>query len=54
MISYDNWYLGLSMTEQLELQEEFNFDDWNELSLSQKKNIYQEATGKEPDIYEPD
>jgi len=54
MSSYDNWYLGLSMPEQLELQKEFNFDDWNELSLSQKKSIYQEATGKEPDIYEPD
>lgn len=54
MSSYDNWFVTLPMNEQLELQKEFNFDDWNELSLSQKKIIYQEATGKEPDIYEPD
>jgi hypothetical protein len=54
MIFHDNWYAALSMNDQLALQSEFNFDDWNELSSEQKKIIYQEATGKDPDIYEPD
>jgi len=52
--SCDISYLRLSMTEQLELQRELNFNDWNKLSLSQKDIIYHEATGKEPDIYEPE
>ncbi|MDD4363590.1 MAG: hypothetical protein PHD33_05215 [Atribacterota bacterium] len=52
--NYDIWYTSLSSIEKLELQDEFNFDDWDSLPFSQKKIIYNEATGKETDVYEPD
>jgi len=39
-MEYNAWYSNLPFYKKINMQNEFNFDNWNALSESQKVNIY--------------
>jgi len=39
-MEYNAWYSNLPFYKKINMQNEFNFDNWDVLSESQKVNIY--------------
>ncbi len=37
---YDDWYVNLPFYKKLNIQDEFNFNNWGILTESQKNNVY--------------
>ncbi len=53
-MDYNDWYVNLTNQKQIELQDEFEFDDWYELTATQKAFIYGETAGDELEEYKPE
>ena len=41
-MKYDYWYLNLPLYKKVNMQKEFNFDNWDILPENKKFNIYNE------------
>ena len=53
-MNYNEWYTKLTNQKQIKLQDEFDFDDWYELTATQKAFIYGETKGDELEEYKPE